>query len=188
MRAQKLQASESLGQIERQLADARLKLGQQQMEMQQLRQDAQTKNIDTEERRLLNEELQSSLLRLKQTEDRLMLVMNEKKELEEQRLDLVDKKAVEEAKGRELKMRAEIGHLRTELNFLREKLKIVENALEDASGQNAEAGDQGAEQQKGSTQRIFQQLMKSLERAKKTFVLLSQRQSTLENSRLCPGC
>ena len=84
-------------------------------------------------------------------------------------------------------MRAEIGHLRAELNFLRDKLKIVEGALEEAA--NSASGEAGDQEQKGSSaNRIFQQLMKSLERAKKTFILLSQRQSTLENSRLCPGC
>ena len=65
MRSEKLQASESLSQSERQLADARLKLGQLQMEIVQLRQDAQTKAIESEERKVLQEELQSTLNRLK---------------------------------------------------------------------------------------------------------------------------
>ena len=82
MRAAKLQASDDLSKAQRDLADAKLKLGQRDIELNQLKQEAAMKIHESQERKVMMNELQSLQARLLAAEKLITALREEKKQVE----------------------------------------------------------------------------------------------------------
>ena len=99
---------------------------------------------------------------------------------------MVDRKAAEDAVQDHQKMVSEVQGLRDTLSFANEKVKLVESQLAEATKEAKQSAADASPQNAKHT--IFQSLMKTLDRAKRTFVLMEARLNLLEQSRICPKC
>lgn len=75
-------------------------------------------------------------------------------------------------------MSNQVQSLRDSLEFVNEKVKLVEGQLAEATKESEESPSGGKPQHP-----ILQSLMKTLDRAKKTFVLMNARLNLLEKSK-----
>lgn len=102
--------------------------------------------------------------------------------LEARQVQMVDRKAADEAAHEHLKVANQVQGLRDSLEFVNEKVKLVEGQLAEAT-KEADAPDEKSPSSGGKPHPILQSLMKTLDRAKKTFVLMEARLNRLEREK-----